>query len=380
MEGNKIKFRLIYRYPDVPSYAFKCESYNKITGEMDVLLESGEIVHYEPNEKNEKAYRFSLDQKDDWRNVPFKTTASGATMVYKDFEYFDEAAESHLIGSQKKANIKTRLLHGFLKQHSAVFVRGENGNNSNKNLNIAYCELIEVGENIRKESIKNQSITKYSSIVTDLYNDEAKEDQFIDLAWALDLGNVPKMLKEDIYNAMIMIIQINPNQFKNVYESSQKSLLTMIKKAINMPLANGETAIAIENGYYTMSGFTLGKTEEEVMAFFSANPSAMSTLEKKLGTYHKRPTLDKLPKAAPIDPEVVKEVESIEQTEELIKQKVKFIRTKVYQIVALYKKHNDDSKLAKSIEKIKLEYDGHESLIDELVTTFKNQIGGKDAK
>lgn len=174
----KFVFRIQYRYPDVPSYPFQCISYNKIAGCWEVLLNDGTIINRLPTPQEEsQVVKFSLDQREPWD--PNQDSKIMSHRVYKDFEYCSEADEAKLPGAQKKANMIARILHGYIKTHENVIIRGKNGNNANPNLSTGFVELIDVGAKQRDIVERNLLVTEFSQLIGDMYQDSMKEMTFI---------------------------------------------------------------------------------------------------------------------------------------------------------------------------------------------------------
>jgi len=296
--NKRYTFRLSCIHPDQEPKKIECLTYDTGLKQYVGLMNTGEAFRGLPTvAQKPNVHSYVISQREAWTK-----NDSGYTKLFQDFSYYPPELEEKLKDHERRENMLVRLFHDFCKQHENVIVKDKTGNNSNPNLNMSLYELEDIGAEEINKVAKNEKYDAVSSIITEMFKNNDKHNEFVDFCYAIGITNVETRTKQALYNIIMDKATINPDYVQSMLDNQKKWLYTLIEKGMFLPIGEGENNVAIPNegGFYMLNGNAIGKDKEELVKYFESNSGALTLLEQKLGTYHDRVILPIIPKAAPL--------------------------------------------------------------------------------
>lgn len=358
---KKYTFRVAYRYPDHDSQLIRCISFNKARNLWETLMTDGTIINRLPTEvEMPNVLSYVIKQRDKWTK-----DESGANRLFGDFSYYNGVEEQNLTADDKKANMLVRMFHDFIKRHENFVIKDKSGNNVNDNLKMALFELEDIGASIVEQSDKNQLVSTLLLRVTDLFQDQDNYNRFVDLCYALGIANIHLKSKQELYNQIVFLINNSTQVVSNMIDNQKAWLHSLVEKAIYLPVDGNKPVLLLENDYYLLNGNAIGKSKDEIVKYFDANPSALTLLEQKMGSFHKRVELPSIKGEAPIAANSERNLGELSADLTYNQKKVK---EKVYSAAYLIMKEKSTwEKFDQRIIDIKAEYPDVKEYVDLMV-------------
>lgn len=300
-ELTKTRIKVAYRFPYSSAYTIHLVTIDKATQLVEYLANDGTVVQGNPTDLKPAA-SISLSNYEPVGKMEKNSTP--VVRPYAYIEYVIEAEETYIESKEDRVNNYMALRkHQFIVRMMNAHVPDKNGANTNANMRTPLFDVIDESNNIRMERESNELVTKCLSIANEMVKKDEKG--FVDLCYALNIPNIHTIGSTDaLYNKVAYLIKNNPVRFDEVYNSGQKSLLAMISRALYQPLANGQTALEIRDGYYQMDNLAIckvisgpgseDKINAELLHFFNTNPNALKALERKMGVYIERQKIEPL--------------------------------------------------------------------------------------
>jgi hypothetical protein len=259
------------------SNVIKGASWNKALGKVITLFKNeGAAVDRaaQPNERI-NIYDVSLPSKEP---VPGK---ENQTRYYGTYKFFDKETESKLKAAEQSVNRQTRAWYEFLQIHDHVIVKGPDGNNTNMNDIHSMFELIDITGNTQKMVELNNKKFEAGILLKNLY--EESPEAFLDFCYAYGVPDVANLDPATLYNMCVMKMVNNPHYMINIYNNKNRSLLTLIEKALTINIGSEQEvryALEIrESKVVYMDGEPIAQNRDELVEVLLLDVAKRRVLE-----------------------------------------------------------------------------------------------------
>lgn len=203
--------------------------------------------------KNEEKFINRAPSKEETPNVDDRALSSkepipekqNETRYYGTYKYFDLETEDKLKPAEKMQNKQMRAWYEYLKVHDHFIVKGADGNNTNVNDSHSMFELIDITGNTQKTVDLNNKKFEAGILLKTLY--EESPAAFLDFCYAYSIPDVANFDPATLYNICVMKMVNNPHYMINIYNNKNRSLLTLIEKALTINIGTeNEVRYALE--------------------------------------------------------------------------------------------------------------------------------------
>jgi len=328
MEIQYKEFEVVGTRPDRPVDILKCSYFSSEKKGMVTLFKDGSIVDrscYE--EEEERVMRIIMDKKRPYINKQGEVEA-GRYVNYEDFKFVPASQRTPDMDAEVVYFSKiNEALYAFLQKHDHVIVKDKVGTNQNANCRHFDFEFIDRTQGILDSKRKHEGKIKAGLVLGEVYN--RSKDEFVSLAYAMNIPAIDEQNLERLYNMMAGKIEIQPEFFLKLVEDENFGLISIVNKALSKNIAHdGSVKTVIEttpSGSYIFDGELIALNKEELIRFFKFNDAKTRHMKLLLG--------ENQPKQADVELVGVSEAE------------VEIKETSVGSAIASNQMHENDKKL-----------------------------------
>lgn len=181
--------------------------------------------------------------------------------------------------AQVRNNQKWLGLEKYLKQHPDVSWRDASGKENNSNCRTALFAIVDEQGIAQQSILKAENTTKAVTIITDAFKND--KDEFMEYVYGLGFGSLLEVKTTDhICAMMIGQAQMDPNVFLSYFNSEDRELTYVLKKAITQT-KDTTPDITSDDGLFFMNGNVIAKGFDELKAYFKGRPQEYAYLQDK---------------------------------------------------------------------------------------------------
>jgi len=346
MEVSYKEFEVCSLRPDRQFDIIKCSYFDSRLKSVQSLykdFEKGAIVVPRSPLSGEEhmVITIIMDKKRPYVNRDGRTE-EGRYINYETFRYVPKNIRERNPDLDASIVYSSRLneaLFMFLQGHDHVVVNDKKG--SNININCRHFDFIlkDTTQQILDNKSSHEKKVKAGIVLGEVF--QRSKDEFITLAYAMNIPAINESNMEGLYNEMALKIDIMPDFFLTLVADEDFGMIALINKGLNKNIASdGSVRTIIEetsNGSYLFDGEMIATNREELIRFFKFNDAKARHLRLLLG--------ENMPKAASmefekINPDPVQIVEKTPAQAVIAANYVERDRKHIFKVISNAFKYN----------------------------------------